>query len=106
MKFLLLLLVPSQKVPFSPEIDLGSKKCAMTTMPAHSNSKKASHADKHRNFLLRAAEAFSADGEADDSDEGDSVARITTDIGRSTLRGVITLFVLRPILFVRVSERD
>ena len=83
----------------SPEIDLGSKKWAMTTMPAHSSSRNASHADRHRNFFLRAADAFSADGEADDSDEGDSdVALITTDMGRSTLRGVITLFVLRPIL--------
>ena len=66
-------------------------------MPAQSSSRKASHAERHKNFFRLAADAFSADGDADDIDEGDSdVARITTDIGRSTLRGVIT-FVLRPI---------
>ena len=69
--------------------------------------RKASHAERHRNLRLRMRDAFSADGEADDSDEGDSdVALITTDMGRSTLRGVITLFVrLRPIsLDSRVSR--
>ena len=85
----------------------------MTTMPAQRRRRKASHADRHRNLRLRMRDAFSADGDSDDvteEEEGDSAPddadRITTDIGRSTLRGVITLFVrLRPIsLDSRVSR--
>ena len=94
-------------------MDLGRRKCAMTTMPAQRRRRKASHAERHRNLRLRMRDAFSADGDSDDvteEEEGDSAPddadRITTDIGRSTLRGVITLFVrLRPIsLDSRVSR--
>ena len=84
----------------------------MTTMPAQRRRRKASHAERQRNLRLRMRDAFSADGDSDDvtEEEGDSAPddadRITTDIGRSTLRGVITLFVrLRPIsLDSRVSR--
>ena len=79
----------------------------MTTMPAQRRRRKASHAERQRNLRLRMRDAFSADGDSDDvteeEEEGDSAPdaaadRITTDIGRSTLRGVITLFArLRPI---------
>ena len=75
----------------------------MTTMPAQRRRRKASHAERQRNLRLRMRDAFSADGDSDDvtEEEGDSAPdadRITTDMGRSTLRGVITLFVLlRPI---------
>ena len=87
----------------------------MTTMPAQRRRRKASQAERQRNFFLRMRDAFSADGDSDDvteeEEEGDSAPDAaadrfsTTDIGRSTLRGVITLFVrLRPISLDRVSR--